>query len=65
MSLSDIVGRAGLAIYAEVGLILFLIAFAGIAVRTFWPGREREMDEAARLPLDDDLPGATRSGANE
>lgn len=65
MSLSDIMGHAGLAGYAVAGLVLFLIAFAAVAVRTFWPGRGREMDEAARMPLDDDLPGSTRTGANE
>ncbi len=65
MSLSDLMGHAGLSRYAEVGLVLFMIAFVAIAVRTCWPGRQREMDAAARLPLDDDLPGTTRSGANE
>ncbi len=66
MSLSDVMSHAGLAFYAEVGLILFGLAFAAILVRTFWPGRRREMDEAARLPLDDDddLPGTTRPGAH-
>jgi cbb3-type cytochrome oxidase subunit 3 len=65
MSLSDIMGHAGMSGYAVAGLILFLIAFVAVAVRTFWPGRRRQMDEAARLPLDDDLPGTHRSGANE
>ena len=65
MSLSDLMGHAGLSAYAEAGLLLFLIAFGAVAVRTFWPGRRREMDAAARLPLDDDLPGTPRSGANE
>lgn len=65
MSLSDIMGHAGLSGYAVAGLILFLIAFAAVAVRTFWPGRRHEMDDAARLPLDDDLPGTPRTGANE
>ena len=65
MSLSDIMGHAGLSGWAEAALILFMAAFLVIVVRTFWPGRQREMDEAARLPLEDDLPGTTRSGANE
>jgi cbb3-type cytochrome oxidase subunit 3 len=60
VSLSDIMGHAGLSVWAEAGLILFLIVFVAIAVRTFWPGRGREMDEAARLPLDDDVPGPAR-----
>jgi cbb3-type cytochrome oxidase subunit 3 len=65
MSLSDILGHAGLSGWAEAALILFIAAFLAIAARTFWPGRQREMDEAARLPLEDDPPGTTRSGAIE
>lgn len=65
MSLSDIMGHAGLSAWAEAALILFMAAFLVIAVRTFRPGRRAEMDDAARLPLDDGLPGSPRSGANE
>ena len=56
MKLSDIMSHAGLAGYAEVALVLFLIAFLIVAVRTFWPSRSREMERAARLPLEDDFP---------
>ncbi len=65
MSLADVMGHAGLSAYAVAGLVLFLAAFVAIVVRTFWPGRGRELDHAARLPLDDDHPDATRPGANE
>ena len=64
MSLSDIMGHAGLAIYAEVALIVFMIAFVAVALWTFAPWRKREMDEASRLPLDDGSEGSERPGAN-
>ena len=52
MRLSDVMSHSGLAWYAEVGLVLFLVAFAAIVVRTMWPSRRDEMDRASRLPLD-------------
>ncbi len=65
MSLSDIMGHAGLSRWAEAALVLFLFAFLVIVARLFWPGRGKEMDEAARMPLEDDLPGTNRPGAHE
>lgn len=62
MRLSDIMANAGLALYAEIALILFVVAFVAIAVRIFRPGRKAEMDAAARLPLEDDPPPAPRTG---
>lgn len=54
MKLSDIVSHAGLAGYAEVALVLFVLAFLGIVVSVFRPSRSREMDAASRLPFDDE-----------
>ena len=53
MSLTDLMSHSGLAVYAEIALILFVLAFLVIAVRIFLPGRRAEMDAASRLPLDD------------
>ena len=61
MSLTDIMSSAGLAFYAEVALVLFLVVFLVVVVRLFLPSRRREMDEASRLPLDDDDSPTTRS----
>jgi len=62
MSLTDLMGHSGLAVYAEVAMVLFLVAFLVIAVGIFAPRRRAEMDAASRLPLDDDAstqgPGA-------
>ena len=53
MSLTDLMSGAGLSVYAEVALVLFLVAFVVLAIRTYAPGQRRAMDEAGRLPLDD------------
>jgi len=63
--LSDVVSHSGLSFYAEVALVLFLIAFVAIAIWIFRPGRRSEMDHMSRLPLDDgasaSLDGASSS----
>ncbi|MEO7361533.1 MAG: CcoQ/FixQ family Cbb3-type cytochrome c oxidase assembly chaperone [Gemmatimonadaceae bacterium] len=53
MKLSDIMSNAGLSGYAEVALVLFVLAFVVIVIRTFLPSRQRELDAIARLPLED------------
>ena len=54
MKLSDIMGNAGLSMYAQVALVLFLAVFIAITIRTFAPSRRRELDEAAMIPLNDE-----------
>jgi len=64
MKLSDIMGFADLAIYAEVAMVIFLLVFVAIAVRLWLPGSQQDLQEAARLPLDDDpTPAATPRGS--
>jgi cbb3-type cytochrome oxidase subunit 3 len=53
MSLTDLMSGAGLSRYAEVALVLFLVAFVAAAVRLWTPGQRKALDEAARLPLED------------
>ena len=68
MKLSDIMAHAGLAGYAEVALVLFLLAFAVILWRVFLPSRTAEYERAARLPLDDETiihPGGPRAGSDQ
>lgn len=64
MSLTDLMSGAGLAGYAEVALVLFVLAFALIVLLVFAPGRRREMDRAAQLPLEDAQPLTPRSGSD-
>jgi cbb3-type cytochrome oxidase subunit 3 len=53
MKLSDVVSHSGLAEYAVVAMVLFLIAFVAVVIHICLSPR-REMDAAARLPLDDE-----------
>ncbi len=54
MKLSDIMGYANLAIYAEVAMVLFMLVFLAVAVRLFLPGRQQSLHDAAQLPFNDD-----------
>jgi cbb3-type cytochrome oxidase subunit 3 len=63
MSLTDIMSHAGLAGYAEVALVLFAGVFLAVAIRLYRPSRRRELDEVARMPLEDDVTRTTRPGA--
>ena len=62
MRLSEIMSHAGLSRYAEIALVLFLVAFVAIVVWTFRPGARRRMEHDARLPLDDESAGEPRNG---
>lgn len=64
MKLSDIMSAADLAIYAEVGLVLFLLAFMGVVVHVMWPGRQEGHNEAVMIPLSDD-PSFARASDQE
>jgi len=54
VSLSDIMSGAGLAAYAEVGLILFLVSFVAISIWVFSRRNNGEWELARRLPLADE-----------
>jgi len=52
VKLSDIMGNSGLALYAVVAMILFILVFVAVVIRIF-ATRRSDMDRNARLPLDD------------
>jgi hypothetical protein len=52
-SISDVVGASGLALYAEIALLIFVAVFAAVAVRTLL-SRRGGYDHLAALPLDDE-----------
>ena len=56
MRLSDIMSSMQLASYAEVALLLFLGAFATIAVSLFWSREAAAWDRYRHLPLDAEEP---------
>ncbi len=54
MKLSDIMSHAGLAVYAEIALIIFLVVWVIATVRTFVRGSDAEYESARRLPFADE-----------
>ena len=52
--LADVVGASGLHVFAEIALVLFLIAFGSI-VTMLLTARKSTMEHAAQLPLEDDV----------
>ena len=54
MKLSDIMGAAGLAFYAEVALALFVLAFLLITVSVVARGNQRTFERARWMPLSND-----------
>lgn len=54
MSLTDLMSHAGLAIYAEVAMVLFFIAFLGIVWWVFRPANRKRFKVDASMPLDDE-----------
>jgi len=62
MTLTDLMSNSGLVVFAEVAMLLFIAAFLVLVVRLFRPGRRRDLEAAARLPLEDHDPVTPRGG---
>ena len=60
MKLSDIMEHAGLSIYAEVALVIFLFAFAVILWWVLHPSNRKRFEADAAMPLDDVHPQELR-----
>ena len=65
MKLSEIMSHAGLSRYAEIALVLFLVAFVAIVLWIFRPGAGPRMEHDAHLPLDDDGAPQPRQGGGK
>lgn len=52
MSLGDAVARSGLALYAEVALIIFFALFVGIVLYTLARRHKARYERLGRLPLE-------------
>ena len=52
-SLTDVVSGAGLSGYAEIALVIFLIAFIGIVISLFAPSKRVTYERMRHLPMDD------------
>jgi hypothetical protein len=53
-SLTDVVSGAGLSIYAEIALVIFLVAFLSVVISLFLPSRQRTYEHMRQLPIDAD-----------
>jgi cbb3-type cytochrome oxidase subunit 3 len=62
---TDVMSGSGLAIYAEIALVLFALAFFAIVVWTWLPRNRGPYDRASRMPLDDMHPQEPRDPAAE
>ncbi len=51
-SLTDVVSGAGLSVYAEIALVIFLVAFLGVVISLFAPSKRRMYEHLRRLPID-------------
>ena len=54
MKLSDVMSAADLSVYAQVGLVLFMLVFLAVLVRVMWPGQSHLDDELVRIPFSDE-----------
>jgi cbb3-type cytochrome oxidase subunit 3 len=50
--LRDVIAGSGLQLFAEVGLVIFLVTFLAVAVRVL-SRRRGHYDQVARIPLHD------------
>ncbi|MCA9680255.1 MAG: cbb3-type cytochrome c oxidase subunit 3 [Kofleriaceae bacterium] len=57
MRLSELVATLTPATFTIVALVMFVLVFVGVAVRTLRPAARAELDAAGSMPLDDDGPG--------
>ena len=65
MRLAEIMSAAGLQVFAEIGLVLFLAIFAGVLVYTFTRRNRATFERARTAPLDDALPARGERATHE
>jgi hypothetical protein len=65
MRLSDIMSNMGLALYPQLALILFLVAFALICARVLLFSSAKDMHRAAHIPLSNDEGRGAERGREE
>jgi len=53
MKLVDVMSAAHLEMYAEIGLVIFAVAFAAVVAHALYRGNKADFDRASRLPLDE------------
>ena len=53
MKLGDVMSAARLEIFAEIGLVLFALAFLTVLATTLLPRNQPGFERASRIPLDE------------
>ncbi|HKZ05562.1 MAG TPA: hypothetical protein VJU81_08840 [Methylomirabilota bacterium] len=53
MKLSDVMAGARLEVFAEIGLVIFAMAFTVVLVTTWLRSNRDAFERARRIPLDD------------
>ena len=53
MRLGDVMSHARLEVFAEIGLVIFAVAFVAVLVTTLLRCNRTAFERASRLPLDD------------
>jgi cbb3-type cytochrome oxidase subunit 3 len=56
VKLSDIVGNAGLSIYAQIALVIFFVTFVAIVWWVMHPSTRARWRRDSMMPLDDETP---------
>jgi len=64
MRLSDIVGAANLSIYAQIGLVAALVAFAAVIYYLLSRRNRATFEKARMMPLDDETVRTPRDDGN-
>ena len=64
-SLSDVVSGAGLSGYAEIALVIFVLAFLGVVISLFLPSRQRMYERLRHLPIDSETGPAAADRAED
>jgi hypothetical protein len=64
MKLSDVMSAADLAVYAEIGLVIFFAAFVAVAIRVIFMSKSGYSEELS-LPFNDNLKGIADLASRE
>ena len=56
MSLSELMSNMDLSFWPQVALVIFLVIFIGVLIKTFAKSEKANQEEASRLPLASDDP---------
>lgn len=62
MKLSDVMSGAGLSIYAEIAMVIFMAVFIGIVIHLFRPSRRESLERHGAIPLDEGRTDKTQTG---